>query len=130
LLKISIGDKVAGMKIHSLTQTSATNGYRLSESAKKFLTFVGIFVILLVVYSNSFQGDWFFDDFDRIEPKNNVAYAAQSVLLVQKATGVDLAPLALSALCDVTSWRTGLNANDVFRRHLQRAEKTWAKENQ
>ena len=73
---------------------------------------------------------WFFDDFDRIEPKNNVAYAAQSVLLVQKATGVDLVPLALSALCDVTSWRTGLNANDVFRRHLQRAEKTWAKENQ
>ena len=33
---------------------------------------------------------WFFDDFDRIEPKNNVAYAAQAVRLARLATGVDL----------------------------------------
>ena len=36
------------------------------------------------------------DDFDRIEPKNNVAYAAQAVLLTRVATGVDLAPAALT----------------------------------
>ncbi len=34
---------------------------------------------------------WFFDDFDRIEPKNNIAYAAQAVRLAERATGVDLA---------------------------------------
>ena len=38
---------------------------------------------------------WFFDDFDRIEPKNNVAYAAQAVRLTRVATGVNLAPSAL-----------------------------------
>jgi len=34
---------------------------------------------------------WFFDDFDRIEPRNSVAYAAQAVRLVQVASGIDLA---------------------------------------
>jgi alpha-amylase/alpha-mannosidase (GH57 family) len=71
---------------------------------------------------------WFFDDFDRIEPRNNVAYAAQAVWLTEKATGVDLSPLALSLLSHVRSWRTGLQADEVFRRHLMRASKTW-KEN-
>ena len=33
---------------------------------------------------------WFFDDFGRIEPQNNVAYAAQAVWLTYLATGVDL----------------------------------------
>jgi hypothetical protein len=68
---------------------------------------------------------WFFDDFDRIEPRNNIAYAAQAIWLTQKATGVDLSPLALSALSHVRSWRTGLQADEVFRRHLYRANKAW-----
>lgn len=63
---------------------------------------------------------WFFDDFDRIEPRNNVAYAAQAVLYTQLATGVNLTSLAVSALCDVRSTRSGLRADEVFMRHIDR----------
>ncbi len=38
---------------------------------------------------------WFFDTFDRIEPQNVVAYAAQAVLLARQATGVDLTSAVL-----------------------------------
>ncbi|HEX9017675.1 MAG TPA: DUF3536 domain-containing protein, partial [Anaerolineaceae bacterium] len=70
---------------------------------------------------------WFFDDFDRIEPRNNVAYTAQAVLLTEKASEENLTELALKALSKVRSWRTGLTADEVFRRHLQRAQKVWAR---
>jgi alpha-amylase/alpha-mannosidase (GH57 family) len=68
---------------------------------------------------------WFFDDFDRIEPRNNVAYAAQAVWLTRKATGVDLLEESMDELQKVCSWRTGLSADQVFARHIQRANKTW-----
>jgi hypothetical protein len=65
---------------------------------------------------------WFFDDFDRIEPKNNVAYAAQAVRLARLATGVDLEPMVVTDLHSVVSRRTGLRADRVFQQHLRRAE--------
>ena len=65
---------------------------------------------------------WFFEDFDRIEPKNNVAYAAQAVRLARLATGVDLEPYILADLHRVTSQRSHLRADRVFQRHLRRAE--------
>ena len=68
---------------------------------------------------------WFFDDFDRIEPRNNVAYAAQAAWLVEKAVGTSLTTLATHALHPVTSRRTGLRADEVFLRHLQRALQAW-----
>lgn len=68
---------------------------------------------------------WFFDDFDRIEPRNNVAYAAQAVWLTEKATGADLFPLAMSVLSEVRSPRSGLRADEVFLRHWQRASRFW-----
>ncbi len=68
---------------------------------------------------------WFFDDFDRIEPRNNVNYAAQAVLLTEKAIEEDLAQSAMQALSKVRSWRTGLCADEVFRQHMQRAMKAW-----
>lgn len=64
---------------------------------------------------------WFFDDFSRIEPKNNVAYAAQVVLLMKLATGVDLGPQVAADLQDVISSHTGLRGDMVFKRQLQRA---------
>lgn len=64
---------------------------------------------------------WFFEDFDRIEPRNSVAYAAQAVLLVKKATGIDLTPRAAYWLRTVSSPLTGLTADKVFLQHLQRA---------
>jgi hypothetical protein len=65
---------------------------------------------------------WFFEDFDRIEPKNNVAYAAQAVRLVRLATGVDLSEVVSPDLHRVVSERTHLHADRVFERHLRRAE--------
>ncbi len=64
---------------------------------------------------------WFFDDFDRIEPRNNVAYAAQAVWLTFLATGVNLTCAAKEWLKPVKSWRSGLAADVVFGHHLERA---------
>lgn len=57
---------------------------------------------------------WFFEDFDRIEPRNNVSYAAQAVWLTFQATGVDLTNAALVLLKKVRSQRSGLRADEVF----------------
>lgn len=65
---------------------------------------------------------WYFDDFGRIEPRNNVAYAAQAVRLTRLATGVDLAPQALADLRHVFSHRTGLRGDTVFQRQMRRVE--------
>jgi alpha-amylase/alpha-mannosidase (GH57 family) len=65
---------------------------------------------------------WFFDDFGRIEPQNNVAYAAQAVWLTYLATGVDLSEEAMGWLRPVKSWRTGIHADTVFKKHLDLAK--------
>lgn len=65
---------------------------------------------------------WFFDDFDRIEPKNNLAYAAQAVRLSRIAAGVDLAPRVKPNLKLVQSTRNKVRGDIVFERQLQR---TW-----
>jgi alpha-amylase/alpha-mannosidase (GH57 family) len=65
---------------------------------------------------------FYFDDFDRIEPKNNVAYAAQAVRLVRLATGIDLENEVTADLQQVASPYSGLRADRVFQRHLRRAE--------
>ncbi len=64
---------------------------------------------------------WFFEDFDRIEPKNNLAYAVQTVRLTSLATGIDLEPYTLVDLRRVVSSQNGLRADTVFRQHMQRA---------
>lgn len=65
---------------------------------------------------------WFFEDFDRIEPRNNVAYAAQATRLIRLATGVDMEQQVRDDLKRVISERTGLRADEVFCRHMRRAE--------
>jgi hypothetical protein len=67
---------------------------------------------------------WYFGDFNRIEPKNNVAYAAQAVRLTRLATGVDLVPQALADLRYVVSPRSGLRGDAVFQRQMRRVEET------
>jgi hypothetical protein len=64
---------------------------------------------------------WFFEDFDRIEPRNSVAYAAQAVRLVRKAIGIDLAVQLMEDLRLVSSKRTGLRGDQVLSGHLNRA---------
>jgi len=65
---------------------------------------------------------WFFDDFDRIEPRNNIAYAAHAVWLVYRAIGIDLSAQAIAALKPVKSWRSGMRADIVFKHNLKRAQ--------
>ncbi len=63
---------------------------------------------------------WFFEDLDRIEPKNNLAYAAQAVRLARQATSVDLTLLVVEDLRGCASPRTELSAVEIFEGHLSR----------
>jgi len=64
---------------------------------------------------------WFFDDFDRIEPRNNVAYAAQATWYCFLASGVDISAKARPYFRAVKSWRSGLRADIVYMHHLVRS---------
>jgi hypothetical protein len=66
---------------------------------------------------------WYFEDFSRIEPKNNVAYAAQAVRLTRLAGGRDFSREAMNDLQHVFSHRTGLRGDILFHKQLQRAKK-------
>ncbi|HLX56364.1 MAG TPA: DUF3536 domain-containing protein [Ktedonobacteraceae bacterium] len=48
---------------------------------------------------------FFFEDLDRIEPRNNIAFARRSISLVWQALGIDLQPNFVSDLRAVKSWR-------------------------
>lgn len=72
---------------------------------------------------------WFFENFHRIEPQNNIAYAAQAVWLTKRATGIDLKPIALDLLRQVKDERTGLRGDTVFAERYQRTEDFIADEN-
>jgi hypothetical protein len=65
---------------------------------------------------------WYFEDFARIEPKNNIAYAAQAIRLTNKATEINLAAQAATKLQHVLSNRTGLRGDDIFWQQYNRAE--------
>lgn len=65
---------------------------------------------------------WFFDHFHRIEPQNNIAYAAQAVWLTKQVTGTDLKPKALALLRKVKDQRTGLRGDTVFAERYQRTQ--------
>jgi hypothetical protein len=65
---------------------------------------------------------WYFEDLARIEPKNNIAYAAQAIRLTYKATNVNLAPQAAAELQHVKSNSTGLRGDDIFWQQYNRAE--------
>ena len=65
---------------------------------------------------------WYFEDFARIEPKNNIAYAAQAIRLTYKATNINLAEQAATALQSVLSNNTGLRGDDLFWQQYNRAE--------
>lgn len=57
---------------------------------------------------------WFFEDFDRIEPRNNVVYAAHAIWLAERVCAADLYSEAVKAFGAVVSPRTGLKGDDVF----------------
>jgi uncharacterized protein DUF3536/glycosyl hydrolase family 57 len=58
---------------------------------------------------------FFFEDLDRIEPRNNIAFARRAISLVWQAPGIDLQPEFLSELEAVKSWRGPLTGADAYR---------------
>lgn len=68
---------------------------------------------------------WFFEDFDRIEPRNVVAYSAFACYWTYLATGEDVASKAVQLLRPVRSLRTGLRAESVFNYYYQRAREMY-----
>jgi alpha-amylase/alpha-mannosidase (GH57 family) len=63
---------------------------------------------------------WYFDDFSRIEPGNNIAYAAQAIRLTYMATGVDLSEEIKADLKYVTSQKMNLRGDRVFQKEMQK----------
>jgi Domain of unknown function (DUF3536)/Glycosyl hydrolase family 57 len=59
---------------------------------------------------------FFFEELDRIEPRNNIAFARRAISLIWQALGIDLQPAFVSDLQAVKSWRTpGLTGADAYR---------------
>ena len=65
---------------------------------------------------------WFFDEFHRIEPQNNIAYAAKAIWLTQKATGEHIDPKIIEEMAHVRSEKTGLRADTILSQTFIRAE--------
>jgi Domain of unknown function (DUF3536)/Glycosyl hydrolase family 57 len=59
---------------------------------------------------------FFFEDLDRIEPRNDIAFARRAISLYWQATAIDLQQGFLAQLERVKSWRTGLTGADLYRR--------------
>jgi hypothetical protein len=58
---------------------------------------------------------FFFEELDRIEPRNNIAFARRAISLIWQALGIDLQPDFVSELQAVKSWRGPLTGADVYR---------------
>lgn len=57
---------------------------------------------------------FFFEDLDRIEPRNAIAYAMRAADLIAAATGADLLPALRADLATARGWRTGRRGSDIF----------------
>lgn len=59
---------------------------------------------------------FFFEDLDRIEPRNNIAFARRAISLIWQALGIDLQTDFVNDLREVRSWRAPtLTGADVYR---------------
>lgn len=63
---------------------------------------------------------WFFEDFDRIEPQNVIAYAAQAIHWTQMVSGEDYSAELLPLLRNIHSHNQQLNGEDVYLKFLER----------
>lgn len=63
---------------------------------------------------------WFFEDFDRIEPRNNVRYAANALVLTEAACGEPVIPEVRPLLRHIFSWRSPITAEEEFDYSLRR----------
>ncbi len=67
---------------------------------------------------------WFFEDLDRIEPRNTIAYGLRALKLAESAHGVDLLPELAAHLRQARSWRTGRTGFDLLRELATNAQPT------
>jgi len=67
---------------------------------------------------------WFWNDFDRLEPRHNLAAAALAADYARRATGEDVTAAILPDLALVISARTGVTAREVFTARLARYRQT------
>ncbi len=58
---------------------------------------------------------FFFEDLDRIEPRNDIAFARRAISLIWQALGIDLQRGFLEDLSKARSWRRPLNGADLYR---------------
>jgi hypothetical protein len=58
---------------------------------------------------------FFFEDLDRIEPRNDIAFARRAISLVWQATHIDLQTEFLADLARARSWRGGRTGADIYR---------------
>jgi alpha-amylase/alpha-mannosidase (GH57 family) len=58
---------------------------------------------------------FFFADLDRIEPRNDIAYARRAISLTWQALGVDLQRDFLRDLAQARSWHTGMTGADLYK---------------
>ncbi len=57
---------------------------------------------------------FFFEDLDRIEPRNDIAFARRAISLMWQATHTDLQAGFVADLAAARSWRTGLTGADLY----------------
>lgn len=63
---------------------------------------------------------WFFDDLSRIEPRNNLSYAAHAVVLMESITGKDFHSSIIPVLRGSVDNRTSRTSADIFLEAYQR----------
>ncbi len=59
---------------------------------------------------------FFFEDLDRIEPRNDIAFARRAISLYWQATRTDLQSAFVADLAEARSWRTGKTGADLYRK--------------
>lgn len=67
---------------------------------------------------------WFFEEFDRIEPHNNIRYAAHALVLTESVSGETLIPEVISLLDQIQNRGNSLSAKEVFNQAIRRFEET------
>ena len=63
---------------------------------------------------------WFFEEFDRIEPRNNIRYAAQALMLAETAGAEELIPKVAPLLKPIQSKYGSVDAEEVFFQAIRR----------
>jgi len=66
---------------------------------------------------------WFFDELNRIEPRNNIGYAAQVTVFLELASHKELAAGMADKLKGAKSTRFNVNGYDVFMEYYERGRK-------